>query len=239
LIDHSFYCVQTPLGSLDIHAPDAIAMGLRATLNGVNVSAISRGGVSSVLDVFCTHQGFSISRPATGFHIEYSDYVDCLNEVLLQLAYELMRLLPGWHLLHCSAVQVEGVNLIAFGEKHAGKSVWAFEKLLTGGTLLADDLLAWNRELSQFICLGQSTRLRRPVSLNVFDHLNENAFIPGKSLSYIKKTHIDIAACGYKFEPDYVVEIEPQTHQVKTLSMKDSYARLTKGCIPAELFYNR
>lgn len=214
-------------------------MGLRATFNGVTVSAISSGGVSSVLDVFCTQQGFSISRPATAFHIEYSDYVDCLNEVLLQLAYEHMVFLPGWHLLHCSAVQVEGVNMIAFGEKHAGKSVWAFEKLLTGGTLLADDLLAWNRESSQFICLGQSTRLRRPVDLKVFAHLNESAFIPGKSLSYIKKTHIDIAPCGYTFEPDFVIEIEAQTHQVNTLSMKDSYARLTKGCIPAALFYHR
>lgn len=214
-------------------------MGLRATAKGVTIDAVSTTDSHPVIEISYVQQVFNLYRPATGFEASYSDYVDCLNETLLQLAYEMMALLPGWQMLHCAAFQLEGSNSIVFGQKQAGKSVWAFEQTLKGGTLLADDLLAWNKELSQFICFGQSTRLRRPVDLTVFDYLDETAFIPGASLSYIKHTRISVAPCGYRFEPDFIFEIDPDTHKARKLSLRESYSRLLKGCIPAEQFFPR
>lgn len=237
LTDQSIYCVDTPLGELVIDVPESIAMGLRATMKGVVVSKVGLVSAKPVVEISYAQNRFNIFRPRTRFEANYSDFVDCLNEALLQLAYEMMSFLSGWQMLHCSAVQLNGSNSIAFGKKQAGKSVWAFESTLKGGMLLADDLLAWNRELSRFICFGQSSRLRRPVNLKVFDYLNETAFIPGASLSYIKHTHLNIAPCGYQFEPDYIVDIEVDTYLARKLSVRESYERLIKGCIPAESFY--
>lgn len=239
MIAKATYCLITPFGELCIAAPEAIALGLRATSKGLSVNAIDTPNLRPVIEIEYKHNNYHIYRPLTQFEVVYTDYVDCLNETLLQLAYEMMRLLPGWEMLHCSAAQLDGVNTIAFGSKHVGKSVWAFEQTLNGGQLLADDLLAWDRKRSRFICFGQSSRLRRPVDLKVFEQLDESAFIPGVALSYIKQTHLNIAPCGYEFEPDRIVEIEADTRNLRTLSLSESYARLVKSCIPAERFYPR
>lgn len=219
-----------------MRAPETFAMGLRATWKGVSIVPDNLPN-DPLIEIDHQEGKYSLYRPVTGFTAVYKDFIDCLNETLLQLAYEMMRLLPDWRMLHCSAVSVSGVNTIAFGEKRSGKSVWAFEQALNKGLLLADDLLAWNPEKSQFICFGQASRLRRPVNQAVFDYLDKSSFIAGESLTYIKHTALNIAPCGYRFEPDRILEVEAGSYRLRTLSIRDSYARLVKGCIPAERFY--
>lgn len=236
-ITSSTYRYQTPFGEFFISAPEVLVLGLRATQKGIVITACDVPSNRASITVTRTENTYAIERSATRFVASYLDYVDCLNELLLQIVYESMQLLPAWELLHCSAAQTsEGENLIAFGNKRAGKSVWAFQQTLNGGRLLADDLLAWDQSHSRFLCFGISSRLRRPIDTSVFDFLPEDAFIPGKQLSYLKHTSLNIASCAERFLPDRVIQIDSSSHTVRRLSAMDALTRIRQSCIPREIY---
>lgn len=229
--------LKAPFGELFLWLPQTLVMGLRATQKGIKLSACDCPIDQCTLRVERTDKHYMIARPSTDFAAGYADYVDCLNELLLQIVYEFMSLLPQWELLHCSAAQTQdGTHLVAFGIKRAGKSVWAFQKTLNGGKLLADDLLAWDPVKSRFLCFGIASRLRRPVDHSAFEKLPQEAFLPGARLSYVKQTHINLAACGELFLPDAVVEIESDTYREVTIPTLKTLGRIRQGCIPRRLY---
>lgn len=227
------YKLTAPFGELFLWIPELFSLGLQATQRGVEIEPVDIARSACVITVFRTPDSYDIHRPRTDFKAIYTDYVDCLNELLLQLVYEYMALLPKWELLHCSAAQsASGENTLAFGDKRAGKSVWAFRHTLEGGTLLADDLLAWNQTKSEFLCFGLSSRLRRPVEHTVFETLSPDDFLPGERLTYVKRTAINLAACGTVFLPDKIVEIASGTHLERPLSILKMLNRIRQSCIP-------
>lgn len=236
-LESNTYLLKASFGELFLCLPESLAIGLVETHRGVEISQREAQTSTCSIHVAKIDGAYQVNRPRTGFRVQYSDLVDCLNELLLQLIYEFMILLPDWELLHCSAAQLKGgESIVAFGDKRAGKSVWAFQQTLMGGKLLADDLLAWDPVKSRFICFGVASRLRRPVDHAVFETLPREAFLPGERLSYVRQSYLNLAACGEQFLPDSIVEIDRQSHSPRSISMLKLLNRIQQSCIPRSLY---
>jgi len=236
-LESKTYLLKAPFGELFLCLPEPLTIGLVETHRGIELIQHEVQANSCSIRVDKTDGVYQINRPRTEFEVQYSDLIDCLNELLLQLIYEFMILLPDWELLHCSAAQSKsGKSIVAFGDKRAGKSVWSFQQTLMGGKLLADDLLAWDRVKSRFICFGVASRLRRPVDHAAFETLPKEAFLPGERLSYVRHTYLNLAACGEQFLPDRIVEIDRQSHSPKPISMLKILDRIQRSCIPRSLY---
>ena len=236
-LESSGFRLRAPFGELFLWVPESFILGLRATHKGIEAQPEGCSAVRCAIRVDSTDRGYRITRAQTGFDQVYYDYVDCLNELLLQIVYEFMALLSQWELLHCSAAKTQkGEYLVAFGNKRAGKSVWAFQQTLLGGTLLADDLLAWDPVKSRFLCFGIASRLRRPVDHSAFEKLPKEAFLPGERLTYVKQTHLNLAPCGEIFLPDGVVQIESGTHRSHPIPTLKALERIRQSCIPRALY---
>jgi len=136
------------------------------------------------------------------------DLIDALNEVFLCLSYLITARTFGAYLLHCAAFRVDGVNILVFGKKNAGKSSLMLEKARQGATILADDLMIWLPQAAEVMCVGLPLRMRRPVLGLDHGAAVTPQFIAGRQTAYAQKDVFQIAKAGLSFTPDKICQLQ-------------------------------
>lgn len=139
----------------------------------------------------------------------HADMISALNELLIAIAYFVKGVRPDWHLLHCAAYEDRGGSTVLFGERKSGKSVFIARKATERALIYSDDLLLWSPRQLEFISLGISPRLRRPVLPDIVEALGRTAFLAGGFACYLASDALDLAPAGKRFRPDQVRKIGP------------------------------
>lgn len=158
-------------------------------------------------DVSVKYNGkrFYINCSVLDISKDYSDVIDALNTVFLCLAYLCLRYWPRKLLLHCAAYQ-DQKSFIVFGPKKSGKSTLVTSAAMRGDTILADDLLFWDKERNCFETIGLPLRLRRPICKTFIAGGIGEKLIIGRNLAYSKLDAFKVAPAGTSFFPDDVLE---------------------------------
>lgn len=108
--------------------------------------------------------------------ISFSDPVDLVCAVIVEIAWETLRANPQWLCLHCAAVELDGKLILFPNTRRAGKSTLTAALGLHGSSIFTDDFLAIEADPGRPICgisSGVSVRMRKPWPENVPNSFNE------------------------------------------------------------------
>lgn len=163
------------------------------------------------------------------------DIIDALNEFFLYFSYRIVSKTKfKYRLIHCSAFQENNKNTIIIGEKRAGKSQLVLNKAQSDTLILADDLILWNTEKSNFVALGLPIRLRKtPHNLRQIEKL-KSSFLIGKYIMYSHNSLFNIAQLGEAFLLDKVSRLNTD-HKLKKVSIFSSTKVIKTGLINKNL----
>ena len=139
---------------------------------------------------------------------EHSDLIDALNELFLCICYNITSRLNKARLVHCAGFVENNIQTLIFGRKKAGKSSLVLKKARHGATILADDLLIWLPNKTEFLCLGLPIRMRRPLIGWQEQSQSKSEFIAGKRTAYAQKDVFRIKSIGVSFVPEKIFVIE-------------------------------
>jgi hypothetical protein len=156
-----------------------------------------------------------------------------LNELFLWIIYELTLANSQISLLHAAGGSHKSENIIAFGSKKSGKSVWSTTLLLNGGRYFGDDLIGWNKSKGDFVALGIGPRLRRPVIKQIIDNTKSEDFIVGKRIAYLKTSGRNIRPCGERFSIDKAVRLD--NHQVREIRWSNIFNEIINAKISGSI----
>lgn len=205
--DHLWLKAPALAVSLPCTLPPELTQLLGRTLAGWEV--VPRGEAApSEITVTWSGAGYRIDAAAYPSDKGYSDLVDCLNEVLIALAFAVTRADPARQLIHCAGFVREGHGHAILGTRKAGKSLLVAREAACGAQVFADDLMLWS-ERGTFTALGLPVRLRRPVPEDILAALGHHAMIPGARTCYLSPAATALAPAGTALPLDRVETLGP------------------------------
>jgi hypothetical protein len=146
-----------------------------------------------------------LERSADRYHLSsdeldktksFTDPVDAVCSMIVELAWASLRNNPDWLCIHCAAVEIAGRLVVFPNARRAGKSTISTLLGLKGYKVFTDDFLAV--EVSQQnvihgISSGISTRMRKPwpssFSTSNISRLNQSMNVTSKQYSYHNKNN--------------------------------------------------
>ncbi len=174
------------------------------------VSGVLRGwpvveapSAAPLATVSLTQEGFLVERHDTGWHLPQQTEVGAVCQVVVEIVDLLVHSGQRYGALHAAAIAVDDRLILIPAKRRAGKSTLIAALTTCGATIVADDLVLFDRESGEMIATGCLPRLRLPLpqaaGAELHQFVDENTVLSDGYYAYIDPGQATHAAHGRRF----------------------------------------
>lgn len=171
---------------------------------------------------------YTISSPFMDAPVSFSDPVNAICSLIVELAWAHLRADPALLCLHGAAVEINGRLVVFPNARRAGKSTLAVAMLAAGYRLFTDDFLPLRIDGENRICgvaQGIAPRLRLPfpdqIGARAATYIDQHTCVANRQYQYVIPAGGELAKFGVALPLGAVVFLERQEEKAPTLTPVD------------------